>query len=99
MGMQLWKTTETESFGNRRLIDFLEKHGAMIEEKLALAVPASAFKAALDHHEEIGLTEEDITFIKAELAGPRVHSSAAPAADDDDEDDEDEIPVDVYDLW
>jgi hypothetical protein len=98
MGMQLWKTTESKSFGNRRLIEFLEKHGAMIEYKQAMAVPASAFKAALDHPDEAGVTEQDIQFIKEELAGPRVDGSDADE-DPDFDGDEDEIPVDVYDLW
>jgi hypothetical protein len=97
MGMQLWKTTESKAFGNRRLIEFLEAHGAMMEDKTALVVPASAFKAALDHPDEAGLTEEDIRFIKAELSGPRVDGSEADECPDDE--DEDEIPVDVYDLW
>jgi hypothetical protein len=95
MGMQLWKITDTVPFGNKRLIEFLEAHGAILEDKPALQVPASAFEAALEHPEEAGLTEEDISFIKGELSGPRVDGSDA----DDDEGEEDEIPVDVYDLW
>jgi hypothetical protein len=98
MGMQMWKTTASKSFGNRQLIEFLQAHGAMMEDKSALAVPTSAFKAALDHPDEAGLTEQDIQFIKEELAGPRVDGSDA---DEDPayEEEEDEIPVDVYDLW
>jgi hypothetical protein len=65
--MQMWKTTGTKSFGNGQLIEFLEQHGAVIESKLFMFVPALAIRAALNDPDEAGLTEEDITFLKAEL--------------------------------
>jgi hypothetical protein len=96
MGNQLWKVTDSVPFGNGKLVNFLLEHGASLEGKPALEVPASAFRAALDSPEEAGLTEADIAFIKAELSGPRVDGSDA---DDEEEDDEEPIPVDIYDLW
>jgi hypothetical protein len=92
MGMQMWKTTESKSFGNGKLIEFLQDHGAVLDGKPTLEVPPSAFKAALEHPEEAGLTEEDIAFIKAELSGPLIDGSDASDCA------EDETPVDVYDL-
>lgn len=91
---QLWKVTDSVPFGNGKLVNFLLEHGASLEDKPVLEVPASAFRAALDNPEEAGLTEADIAFIKGELAGPRVDRSDA----DDDNDDE-TIPVDIYELW
>jgi hypothetical protein len=99
MGLKLWKITQSQSFGSYRLIDFLERHGASDEEKTALAVPASGFRAALDHPDEAGLTEEDIRFIQKELAAFGGEcSDPGEVAGDDNADDEDEEPVDLYDL-
>lgn len=51
MGMRLYKTTESHEFGDRQLIDFLEKHGGEIGHKPVMDIPASAFRAALENAE------------------------------------------------
>ena len=69
MGMRLCKTTESHQFGNRQLVEFLEEHGGEIGEKAIMDVPASAFRAALEHSKELGLSEKDIAFIQNEIEG------------------------------
>ncbi len=95
MGIQLWTVADSVPFGNGRLVSFLMAHGAFVEGKSALRVPASALHAALDRPAKAGLTKEDITFIKGELSGPRVDDFWA---DEDEFEEEDDIPVDVYNL-
>ena len=67
MGTHLWKTQETHRFGNSTLLQFLKEHGAIIWNSPVMDVPASAFRAALENAKELGLTKNDIAFIKKEL--------------------------------
>jgi hypothetical protein len=70
MGLDLWKVTDQDRFGNYDLWEFLEEHGAEIVSQKALSVPVGAFRAALKAHEagEFDIREEDIAFIKKELS-------------------------------
>jgi Fe-S-cluster containining protein len=74
MSTHLWKRSDERRFGNSRLVDFLKDHGASVWNQPVMEVSASAFRAALENAKELGLTKDDIAFIKKELKG----------ADDDD---------------
>ena len=70
MGLDLWKVTDQESFGNYDLWDFLDKHGAETTSLSALSVPVGAFRAVLRAVEagELEVGEQDLAIIKKELA-------------------------------
>lgn len=67
MSTHLWKRQDTHRFGNSKLVDFLKEHGASVLNQPVMDVPASAFRAALENAKELGLTKNDIAFIKKEL--------------------------------
>ena len=67
MSTHLWKTVNTHRFGNCKLMHFLKEQGAFIWDQPVMDVPASAFRAALENAKELGLTKNDIAFIKKEL--------------------------------
>lgn len=102
MSTNLWKVRESTRFGNWTLIKFLERHGAEMGTKSVLSVPASAFKAALANPEEAGLDDEDIAFIKSELADMGIDPDIKPDQEENcctGEDDDEDGEVDVYDIW
>ena len=57
----------THRFGNGKLMHFLKEHGAFIWNQPVMDVTASAFRTALENAKELGLTKNDIAFIKKEL--------------------------------
>ena len=85
MSLHLWKTEQSKMFGQRDLVEFLEEHGAQIDSKPYMAVPLGAFRAALEHADELALTDADIALIRNEIA--------------EGEADEDDDIVDHYDLF
>ena len=91
MSTELWKVTDTKSFGNYKLVEFLLDNGACYVEKTGIDVTVGAFKAALDHAPELDLAEKDIAFIQKEIEESRLDGFA------EDDDDEDES-VDVYEI-
>jgi hypothetical protein len=67
MSTHLWKRLNEHRFGNSELVDFLKEHGAFIWNQPVMDVKAGAFRAALENAKELGLTKNDIAFIKKEL--------------------------------
>lgn len=67
MRTHLWKKLKEHRFGNSKLTHFLKEHGAHIWNQPVMDVPASAFRAALENAKELGLTKNDIAFIKKEI--------------------------------
>jgi hypothetical protein len=69
MSTHLWKTLDKHRFGNSKLMHFLKEHGAFIWNQPVMDVSASAFRAALENAKDLGLSKNDIAFIKNELKG------------------------------
>jgi hypothetical protein len=67
MSTHLCKRLNEHRFGNSKLVDFLKEHGAFIWNQPVMDVSGSAFRAALENAKELGLTKNDIAFIKKEL--------------------------------
>jgi len=84
MCQMLYKWTDHVSFGNSDLVSFLVDHGAEFMNP-ALSVPLRAFRLALEHADELRLSEADRDFIKQEMSHPI-----------GDEDDEGDQEVDQY---
>jgi hypothetical protein len=56
---RLHAVTRTHHFGSARLTDYLEHHGAIVEELPFMAVPAQALRDALADPEAAGLDADD----------------------------------------
>lgn len=89
MGMRLYKWVDGKQFGNKMLVEFLEQHGAQMEQKTVLEVTVGFLKAAINNPEEAGITDEDRAFLIQELAALNI-TNLEPYEDEDE--------VDWYDV-